>query len=139
MIARFIVSAVVGGIVFFVLGFLLYGMLLDPWMRANVTQYPGLMKEVPDMVPLAGMNLVWAASIAFVADNWANARDFGSGMKVGGILMFFASIAVNLSFTAFMNMFQNLLVPVVDSITWTFIGVVSGGVIGIVLGKMKKD
>ena len=60
-------------------------------------------------------------------------------MKVGGILMFFASIAVNLSFTAFMNMFQNLLVPVVDSITWTFIGVVSGGVIGIVLGKMKKD
>lgn len=138
MAVRFLVSTVVGGIVFFILGFLLYGMLLDPWMKANITQYAGLMKEIPDMVPLAGMNLVWAGMIAFVADNWAKANDLGSGMKVGGILMLFASIAVNLGYTAFMNMFQSLLVPVVDSVVWTFIGVVSGGVIGIVLGKMNK-
>lgn len=138
MVVRFLVSTAVGGILFFVLGFLLYGMLLDPWMRANITQYPGLMKEMPDMVPLAGMNLVWAGMIAFVADNWANAKDFGSGMKVGGVLMFFAAIAVNLGYTAFMNMFQSLLVPVVDSVVMTFMGVLTGGAIGFVLGKMNK-
>ncbi len=139
MIARFIVSAVAGGIVMFVLGFLIYGLALDPWMKANIAEYAGLMKKAPDMIALAGMNIVWAGLIAFVADNWAKARDFGSGMKVGGILMFFASIAINLGYTAFMNMYLSVLVPLVDSVAMTFLGVVVGGVIGVVLGKMHKS
>jgi site-specific recombinase len=139
MVVRFIVSAVAGGIVMFILGFLIYGLALDPWMKANIAEYAGLMKETPDFIALAGMNIVWAGLIAFVADNWAKARDFGSGMKVGGILMFFAAIAMNLGYTAFWNLFQSVLVPLVDSVVMTFMGVVVGGVIGVVLGKMHKS
>lgn len=138
MIVRFIVSTIVGGIVFFVLGFLIYGLFLDAWMKANVVEYAGLMNAQPQMLALVGMNLVWAGLIAFVADNWANVKDFGAGMKVGGVIMFFAGIAINLSNTAFMNIYTNSLVPVVDTVAITFMGVITGGVIGLVLGKMKS-
>jgi hypothetical protein len=138
MIARFIVSAVAGGIVFFVLGFLIYGMALDPWMRANTVQYAGLMINPPNMLALAGSNIVWAGMIALVADNWAGVKDFGAGMKIGGILMFFAAVAINLGYTAFMNIFLSALVPVVDVAVVTFMGVITGGVIGFILGKMNK-
>lgn len=137
MIVRFIVSSIAGGIVFFILGFLIYGLALDPWMKANTAQFAGLMKEVPDMIPLAVANIVWAGMIAFVAENWANTRNFADGMKVGGILMFFAAMAINLQFTAFMNMYLSVLVPIVDTFVVTFMGVVTGGVIGFIIGKMK--
>lgn len=138
MVVRFLVSAVAGGIVFFVLGFLIYGLALQPWIMANTAQYPGLMIDPPNFIALAISNIVWAGLIAFIADNWANARDFASGMKVGGIVMFFAAMAINLGYTAFWNMFLSILVPVVDVAALTFMGVVTGGVIGFILGKMNK-
>lgn len=138
MVVRFLVCAIAGGIVIFVLGFLIYGLALASWMQANTVQYPGLMIDPPNFVALAVSNIVWAGLIAFVADNWANAKDFGAGMKVGGIVMFLASMAMNLGYTAFWNIFQNMLVPVVDVAVMTFMGVVAGGVIGFILGKMNK-
>ncbi|HUF05622.1 MAG TPA: hypothetical protein VMM38_15790 [Aridibacter sp.] len=138
MIVRFIVSAVAGGIVIFILGYLIYGLALHSWILANTAQYPGLLINPPSMVPLAISNIVWAGLIAFVADNWAKARDFASGMKVGGIVMFFSAMAINLGYIAFMNIFLSVLVPVVDVAAVTFMGVVSGGVIGFILGKMNK-
>ena len=75
--------------------------------------------------------------IAFVADNWAKARDLGTGMKVGGVLMFFSAMAINLQFSAFMNIYLSFLLPVIDVAIVTFMGVVCGGVIGLILGKMS--
>ncbi|QQS42825.1 MAG: hypothetical protein IPM63_07795 [Acidobacteriota bacterium] len=138
MVVRFLVCAIAGGIVIFVLGFLIYGLALAGWIQANTVQYPGLILDPPNFVALAISNIVWAGMIAFVADNWANARNFGAGMKVGGILMFFSAMAVNLQNTAFMNIFENMLVPVVDVAGVTFMGVFAGGVIGFILGKMTK-
>jgi len=138
MIVRFIVSSVVGGIVFFILGFLIYGLALDPWMKANTVQYTGMLKDPPDFIALGLANIVWAAMVAFVADNWANARDFASGAKVGGLLMFFAVVALDLQFVAFMNLYLNVLVPLVDVVAVTVMGIITGGVIGIVLGMMNK-
>ncbi|MCO6510496.1 MAG: hypothetical protein J5I65_06850 [Aridibacter famidurans] len=138
MVVRFLVCSIAGGIVIFVLGYLIYGLALASWIQANTVQYPGLIINPPNLVALAISNIVWAGMIAFVADNWANAKDFGAGMKVGGILMFFSAMAVNLQNTAFMNIFQNMLVPVVDVAGVTFMGVFAGGVIGFILGKMNK-
>ena len=137
MVVRFIVSSIAGGIVFFVLGFLIYGLMLEPWMRTQMAEFPGMMKEAHDLIVLAVFNLVLAAMIAFVAENWAKARNFVDGLKVGGVLMFFYGMAVNLSFTAFMNIFLSVYAPIVDVFTMTLMGTIAGGVIGLVLGKMS--
>ncbi|REJ79322.1 MAG: DUF1761 family protein [Acidobacteria bacterium] len=137
MIVRFIVSSLAGGIVLFLLGFLIYGLFLEAWMRTQIADLPGMMKEEPDMIALAVFNLVLAGMIAFVAENWAKARNFVDGLKVGGVLIFFYSMSVNLSFTAFMNVITSISAPIVDVFAMTFMGTIAGGVIGIVLGKMR--
>ena len=138
MIARFIVSSVAGGIVFFVLGYLIYGMALAGFVADHTVTYEGLMKNPPDLIVLAIGNLVWAAMIAFVADYWASTSTPVGGAKVGGILMFFAVLAVDLQNQAFMNIFKGAaVVIIVDVVIVTVMGIIAGAVIGFVIGKMQ--
>lgn len=141
MLVRVLAATVAGGIAFFVLGFLIYGLLLDPYMKANMIQYPGLMKEpMPDWAPLVASNLVNALLFAFVFDYWAGIRSFVGGLKGGAILMFLTAVTLDLQFMAFMNMWKGGPLPViVDIIGATVLGALAGGVIGAVLGLMNKN
>ena len=141
MLVRVLAAAVAGGIAFFILGYVIYGIMLDPYLKANMIQYAGLMKEpMPDMAPLVAWNLVTAFLFAFVFDYWAGIRTFAGGLKGGAILMFLTSVGLQLQSLAFMNMWKGGFVPIlVDLIAATFIGALVGGVIGAVLGLMKKQ
>jgi hypothetical protein len=140
MLSRVLVATIAGGVAFFALGFLIYGLLLDPYMKANMISYPGLMKEpMPDMVPLIVANLANAFLFAFIFDYWAGIRTFVGGLKGGAILMFLTAVIIDLQFLAFMNLWKGGFVPViVDIIAATILGALSGGVIGLVLGLMSK-
>jgi hypothetical protein len=141
MLIRVLAATVAGGIAFFGLGFVIYGLLLDPYMKANMIQYAGLMKEpMPDMVPLIAANLANALLFAFIFDYWAGIRTFVGGLKGGAILMFLISVTIDLQFLAFMNLWKGGFVPViVDIIAATILGTLAGGVIGLVLGLMNKS
>lgn len=141
MLVRVLAATVAGGIAFFVLGFVIYGLLLDPYMKAHMIVYPGLIKEpMPDFVPLVAANLVNAFLFAFVFDYWAGIRTFVGGLKGGAILGFLIAMTFDLQFLAFMNMWKDGPIPVVvDIIGATVLSALAGGVIGLVLGLMKKD
>jgi hypothetical protein len=142
MLIRLLAAAVAGGVAFFGLGFLIYGVLLDPYFKAHMIVYPGLMKEpMPDFVALVASNLISALFFAFVFDYWASIRTFAGGLKGGAIMMFFISLVLDLQYVAFMNMWKDgAAIPVVlDIIAATVTGALVGGVIGLVLGLMKKD
>jgi len=48
MLARVLAATVAGGIAFFILGFLIFGLLLDPIViKPNMNTYPGLVNETP--------------------------------------------------------------------------------------------
>ena len=100
-------------------------------------EYAGLTKNPPDMVPLALYNLVWGCLIAFIFEKWAGIRTFAGGFAGGAFLMFLISLATDLGFLAFMNMFKSLWFVAVDVVVVTFMGAVTGGVIGAILGKMS--
>jgi hypothetical protein len=140
MLVRVLAATIAGGIAFFAFGFVIYGLLLDPYMKAHMIQYPGLMKEpMPDMVPLVLANLVNAFLFAFIFENWAGIRTFAGGLKGGALLMFLITVALDLQFLAFMNMWKDGPLPVVlDIIGGTVLGALSGGVIGLVLGLMSS-
>lgn len=140
MLLRILAATVAGGIALFFLGWLVYGILLMDFMKDNMINYPGLMKEpMPDMVPLVLANLIIAGLFAFVFEYWATIRTFVGGLKGGAIMMFLIALYIDLSFMSFMNIMKGITPVIVDVIAATVIGAIAGGVIGLVLGAMNKE
>jgi hypothetical protein len=139
MLTRILAAAVAGGAATFLLGFLIYGLLLDSYMKANMVKHEGLMYDTPIWIPLIVANLVWALLIAFIFDYWANISTFVGGLKGGAIIMFLMALNMDLSFMAFMNLWHGVMPVVVDVIAATVMGAIAGGVIGAVLGVMGKQ
>jgi hypothetical protein len=140
MLIRVLAATAAGGIIFFGLGYVIFGVLLDPYFKANMIEYPGLMKgPMPDMLPLIAWNLSTAFLFAFIFDKWAGIRTFVGGLKGGAIIMFFMALGTDLQYLAFMNVWKGGFVPpVVDILAATILGAIAGGVIGAVLGVMNK-
>jgi hypothetical protein len=140
MIARLAAASVAGGITLFILGFVLYALILDPAvMKPNMNEFPGLMKETPLWVPLVLGNLVNAFLLAYIFDRWAGIRTFVGGVWGGAIVMFLIALWIQLFFNAFMNMQKNLMPAVADILGSTVLGGIAGGVIGMVLGMMGRN
>ncbi|MDH3494356.1 MAG: hypothetical protein OEM82_12450, partial [Acidobacteriota bacterium] len=101
-------------------------------------EYAGLMKDPPNMVALGLHNLVLAWFIAFVFDQWAEIRNFAGGFVGGAVIMFAVALATVLGYLAFMNIYKSLAMPAVDVVAVTIMGAITGGVIGLILGKMGE-
>lgn len=139
MIKRIVLAGLAGGITYFILGFLIYGMLLEATvMRPNMNQYAGLTKEMPDFVPLMIANLISGLLFAYILD-LGGARTFASGAKIGAIVSFLWALSMQLMFLAFWNLLKNYIPFVADIIGATVMGAIVGGVVGIVLGLMSKE
>ncbi len=141
MLVRILAATVAGGIAIFVLGFVIYGLVLDPYMKANMVQYAGLIKDPPGWVALVSANLANALLFAFVFDYWAGIRTFVGGLKGGAIIMFLIALTLDLQFLAFMNLWKgDAVLPIIaDLVGATVLGALAGGVIGLVLGLMNKN
>lgn len=139
MLSRILAATAAGGVAFFVLGFLMFGLLLDPIVRPHLNVYPGLLNETPVWAPLVLGNFTAAFLLAYIFDRWAGIRTFVGGMKGGAIVYFVMSLYFQLMFMAFMNLAKDWIPPVTDVLGSTVLGALAGGVIGLVLGAMNKD
>jgi hypothetical protein len=139
MLTRVLAATLVGGIAFFIVGFVVYGLILDPMViKPNLVEFPGLMKEMPSMVPLILANFVSAFMLAYIFDRWGSISTFMGGMQAGAIIYLLIALSFQLMFIAFWNLFKNYIPPVADIIGSTVMGAICGGVIGMMLGVMKK-
>lgn len=139
---KFFLAVIVGSVVSFLLGYLIYGVLLKSTMQANC----GLDKELeakvfksmekPDAMILGTIfvsNIFGALLLTTIAQ-WANARSFGSGMKVGAIV----GVLVSLNFDLLWYAMSNLYTPTglaIDVCAGTVMTALSSGVIAMILGK----
>ena len=136
---RALVATLAGAVVLFFGGWLIFGLLLANYMKANTVQYAGLMKEpMPDMIPLIVANLALAWLFAFVFDYWAGIRTFVSGLKGGALITLPIAIWIDSSYLAFMNLYTGIAPLIVDVIASTILGAITGGVVGLVLGLLDK-
>jgi hypothetical protein len=139
MLTRVLAATVAGGIVFFLLGFIIYGVVLqDAVMKPNMNSFPGLLYEVPVWIPLILANLVSAFTLAIIFDRWAGIRTFAGGMQLGAVIYFLFSLANQLLAVSMMNLTKNYAPQIADVIGSSIMGAVAGGVIGLILGKMTK-
>lgn len=135
---RVLAATLAGGLTMTVLGWLIFGMLLMNYMKANMIQYAGLMKDPPDWLPLLIFNLAFAWLFAFVFDYWAGIRTFSGGLKGGALIMLPLVIGIDFQYMAFMNLHNSYAPVVVDIVAATLMGALSGGVIGWALGKLSN-
>ena len=139
MLTRVLAATVAGGIAFFILGFIIYGLILDPMvMKPNMITYPGLMNETPVWAPLVLANFVSAFLLAYIFDKWATISTFVGGLQGGAIVWFLISLSYQLMFISFMNMSKNYTPAIADVLGALVMGGIGGGVIGQVLGMMNK-
>lgn len=136
MNSKTIIAAVVGAIAAFLLGWLVWGMLLMDYFTSNTIQYEGL------MLPESEMKL-WAIFISNLAGSimtaWVfskmNLRTFGQGFQAGLIIYGLIAVSFDMMFYSMMNWFANTTVIAVDILVNAVFGGIIGGIIAMMLGR----
>ena len=135
---KIITAAIVGAIVSFLLGWLIYGFLLMDYYTAYSVKYEGLMKDPPELWAYFANGLCWSYLLAYIFSKWSNTSTFGKGVVNAGFIGFFISLSYDFNFYAGMNLMSKRLL-VVDVVVATIYIAIVGGVVAWVLGYGKKS
>ena len=138
MNTRVLLATIAGAITIFLLGYLIFGILLAPYTTAGEIQYTGLRKVPPDMLLLILKNIVQALLLVYMFEYLAGIRTFLGGVKAGAIIMFLITLSLNLSLLSIMNLHTGFTANILDVVGETVRAAVGGGVIGAVLGFRHK-
>jgi hypothetical protein len=138
MYIKVLTATLVGSITIFLLGYLIFGILLEPYTKVDEIQYIGLHKVPPDFLLLMLKNIVQAFLLVYIFEYLAGIRTFLGGMKVGAIIMFLTTISLNLNLLSILNLHNGLTANILDVVGETVRMALGGGIMGAVLGWMDK-
>jgi hypothetical protein len=133
---KFIVGGIVGGIVFFLLGWLTYGMLLKDFMANNLSTS---MRADADTI-------WWALILGQIAGGFllayvigkAGATSAGAGAGVGFIVGLLVCLSYDLTMYGVSTTIVSLKGLAADVAVSAVMGAIVGGVVGWVMGMSKK-
>jgi len=136
--SKIFLGGIVGGIVFFLLGWLIYGMLLMDFAMANFNQC--MNRPMADMImwAIALSNFALGFLLAFVF-KWANINTITSGTKVAATIGFLMVVSIDLSFYSMTTMYVNTSAIFVDVITYTVMVAITGAAVAWVMNFRKKE
>lgn len=126
MNAKVIIAAVIGGVASFLLGWLIWGMLLMDIMA----QYQNASCMKPESEMNMGLlivaNLLWGFLYAYIFSNWKGELSFKAGLVPGALM----SVLIGLSFDLYTITFTTM------SNSYTPIGInfVANAVVGAIIG-----
>jgi hypothetical protein len=131
-----ILATLVGFVVLFLLGWLLYGFLLMDFYQANSGSATGVMRAEDEMVwwSLIAGNIMQAYLLVYIFGTWANITTFSEGLKAGLIIGLITGYAYTLIMYGTTNI-GNLTSTLVDPFVSAAMLAVAGGVIGWMLGR----
>lgn len=133
---RVLIGGIIGGITFFLLGFLMYGMAFRDILEANTMAGISLGEGEMRWLFLILGNLAFGFLIAYILHK-ANAIGFASGATVAGIVGFLVSLGGNLSSYGTTNYYTGMTGVFVDIIIITIMCAIVGGVIGWWYGRER--
>ncbi len=129
-------GTVAGGIVFFLLGWLVYGVLLMDYMTANMNQCAARPMEEMVWWSMIVSNLLSALLLTLML-KWSGAKGFLDGLKTGAIFGGLLGSSIDLSFWSMTKLYNNFGALVVDVVVYTLLMAVMGMVIVSLWGKDK--
>jgi hypothetical protein len=136
---KFLTGTLVGGVAFFFLGYLFYGVLLSSFFSAHYAN-TATMKSMDDLVWWALIlgNVSSGALLSYIFIKWAGVASFGSGASAAATVGFFIGLSMDLIRFATEGMFD-LTASLADTAVATVMYGVAGGIIGAVLGMGNKS
>jgi hypothetical protein len=131
-----IMATLAGFVVFFIMGWLLYGMLLSSFFAENVGSATGVYRADMEMVwwALCLGNVLQAYLLVYIFGKWANITTFGGGLQTGAMIGLIIGFGHDLTMYGTSNI-SNLTATLVDPLVMAVMMGVSGGVIGVMLGR----
>jgi len=135
---KILLGGIVGGVVFFFLGWLIYGMLLADFMEAHSNSCA--MRPMEDFIwwAMIASNLASAILLSIVF-SWSNITGFAGGLKTGAIIGLLIGLSIDLSFYSMSTTFADMSALVIDILAYTVMTGIAGGVIGWVMTMGKKE
>ena len=129
-------GTVFGGIVYFLLGWLLYGILFMDFFSANMNQCAN--KADGEMIWWAMIvsNLVTALLLTLIL-KWSGAKGIVDGLKTGAIFGILLTLSFNLSSWSMTTMYSNFGSLLVDLAVSTLMLTVVGMIIVLLWGREK--
>ena len=125
---KFLLASFGGGILFFVTGYLAYGVLLHDFMVAAG------MKETPDMGVLILSQLIFGVFLTMVLRRWEGADTLAQAAKVGAMLVVLLSLGFSLVQYATVIEVSPTVILVRAAVS-AIQGALAGGAVGAVLSR----
>lgn len=135
---KFFIGTLAGGIAFFFLGYLFYGLALYGFFNSHSTAAPGSTKQMSDIVWWALIlgNFASGALLSYIFLKLGNIGSAGTGASTGAAIGFFVALSGDLIRYATSNSFD-LTAMVVDVLVGVVMYAIVGGIIGTLFGRGK--
>jgi hypothetical protein len=129
-------GTVFGGIFYFLLGWLVYGILLMDFFSANTNQC--ISKPPADMVwwAIIASNLVTALFLTLFL-KWSGAKGVTDGLKTGALFGLLLALSFNLSSWSMTTLYKNFGSLIADVAVNTMVLAIEGMFIVLLWGKDK--
>lgn len=136
MNTKTLVGGLIGGVVAFLLGWLIFGILLMKFYQSNMVSYAGLLKDPPEMWAIAVANLAFGIFMAYVL-NLGNINSVSKGFTTGLIVGLLTQAGFDLLLHGQMNLYNTQLLVIDIVASGVFSGVIAA-VIGWWFGRGAK-
>lgn len=136
MNSKTLIAGLIGGIVAFLAGWVIFGVLLMDFFNNNMVPYTGLLKEPVEIWAIALGSLIHGILLAYVF-NLGGVRSISSGAVVGGVVFFLMALGVDLMIYAQFNLYTFSLIAL-DVLGTTVLGISAGVAVGWWLGRDQK-
>lgn len=134
-IKKLAIGGIVGGILFFLLGWLIYGMLLMDFMKNHPGVVAGYDKAAPDMLFLVIGNLISGLLMAYIFVK-ANITTLAGGLIMGAVVGFLITSSMDCIMYATTNLASKKMM-MADALASAVMSGVTGAIVGMVMGKLK--
>ncbi len=133
---KILLGGLAGGVTFFLLGWLVYGVLLNGYMMANTNQCAA--KPMQDMVMWAMFlsNLALGCLLALIF-SWTKSTDLGTNAKVAAIIGSLIALSADLGNYSMTNMYNNFSIIIVDVLVFSAMLAVTSIAVSLVLRKKE--
>ena len=135
---KILLGGVAGGVAFFLLGWIIYGILLMDFATANYNQC--MNRPNMDMIwwALIVSNLAFGFLIAYIFSR-TNTTGFLNGAKMGAIIGIFLSVSIDLGYYSMTTMYVRPSAVFVDVAAYIIYVAIAGAIIAWVMGMGKKE
>ena len=135
-IKRVVTGTVVGGIVLYAVGISVFDLAFGAFYAANAGSATGVERDPQLVWAVALGSLSYAALITLGIASRSSFSNVGAGVKVGAVVGFLLWFTVDFILYGITNV-GNLTRTVVDPLLELVRGAITGGVIAVVLGKIR--